>query len=234
MASEARAESLTLSVFAGTDTTAPAIYSIIGGANSVTADTSILNPALAGAGFGAYSFDVLGGSSNNPGSTQIGVGAFILTTGILKVSSGGSGEGTPITVTLTEGGFTLPSNGPTLSDTATANIGGASSASQASTGTFTDAAASTVSTPTGMLTSSGSTTTSSPLGAYVTPFTLDSQTTLSLVSASSNPLLPGANGFTQLVSVTAIPEPASLVMMLTGMPLPLVVMGLLRRRRAAA
>jgi hypothetical protein len=33
---------------------------------------------------------------------------------------------------------------------------------------------------------------------------------------------------------TSIPEPASLVMMLTGMPLPLVVLGLLRRRRAAA
>jgi hypothetical protein len=33
--------------------------------------------------------------------------------------------------------------------------------------------------------------------------------------------------------VSAIPEPASLVMMLTGMPLPLVVLGLLRRRRAA-
>jgi hypothetical protein len=33
---------------------------------------------------------------------------------------------------------------------------------------------------------------------------------------------------------TAVPEPASVVLMLTGMPLPLVVLGMLRRRRAAA
>jgi hypothetical protein len=234
MAGEARSETLTLSVFAGTDTSAPALYSTVGGATLVTADTTILNGALAGAGFGAYSFGVLGGNSNNPGSTTIGVGAFILTTGSLIVTAGGSGEGTPITVVLTEGGFTLPTNGPSVSDTATANIGGASSASQSSTGIFMDATGATVNTPTGLLTSSGSTTTTSPLGAYMTPFTLTSVTTLSLTSQSRNPLIPGANGFTQLVSVQAIPEPASLVMMLTGMPLPLVVLGLLRRRRAAA
>jgi len=234
MAGEARSETLTLSVFAGTDTTASPIYTTTGGATSVTADTGILNGALAGAGFGAYSFGVLGGTSNNPGSTQIGVGAFILTTGSLSVSAGGSGEGAPITVVLTEGGFTLPTNGPSLTDTATANIGGASSASQSSTGVFTDATGASVATPTSLLTSSGSVTTSAGLAPYAIPFTLDSQTTLSLVSASRNPLVPGANGFTQLVSTTAIPEPASLVMMLTGMPLPLVVLGLLRRRRAAA
>lgn len=233
MAGEARSETLTLSVFAGTDTTAPAIYSTVGGATSVAADTTILNGALAGAGFGAYSFNGLTGSSNNPGSTEVGTGAFILTAGTLIVTAGGSGEGTPITVTLTEGGFTLPSNGPTLSDTATANIGGATG-SQSSTGVFTDALGASVATPTGLLTASGSETTSSPLGAYMTPYTLDSQTTLSLTSVSRNPLVPGANGFTQLVSVGAIPEPASLVLMLTGMPLPLVVLGLLRRRRAAA
>jgi hypothetical protein len=44
----------------------------------------------------------------------------------------------------------------------------------------------------------------------------------------------GSVGFTNKVTVTGIPEPASVVMMLTGMPLPLVVLGLLRRRRAAA
>jgi hypothetical protein len=37
-----------------------------------------------------------------------------------------------------------------------------------------------------------------------------------------------------VTSTTVIPEPASLILMLTGMPLPLVVMGLIRRRRAAA
>src|SRR5947208_3362385 len=76
---EARAETLTLSVFAGTDTTAPAIYSVAGGSTAVSADTGILNGNLAAAGFGAYSFSNLGGSSNNPGSSTTGDqgGAFI-------------------------------------------------------------------------------------------------------------------------------------------------------------
>lgn len=231
MTSEARAGTLTLSVFAGTDTTAPAIYSIVGGTTAVTADTGILNGNLAAAGFGAYSFTNLGGSSNNPGSTTIGVGAFILTSGNLVATPGGSGEGTPITVVLFEDGFTLPANGATLEDTATANIAGATGTMD-STGIFADATSTTVTTPTASLTSSGIATTSAPLGAYVTPFTLDSQTTLTLTAAGST--LPGSNGFSQKIVVTAIPEPASLVMMLTGMPLPLVVLGLLRRRRAAA
>jgi hypothetical protein len=39
---------------------------------------------------------------------------------------------------------------------------------------------------------------------------------------------------TSAVVTAAIPEPASMVMFLTGMPLPLVVVGLLRRRRPVA
>jgi hypothetical protein len=35
-------------------------------------------------------------------------------------------------------------------------------------------------------------------------------------------------------TITAVPEPASLVMLLTGMPVPLVVLGMLRRRKATA
>jgi hypothetical protein len=34
--------------------------------------------------------------------------------------------------------------------------------------------------------------------------------------------------------LASVPEPASVVMFLTGMPLPLVVVGLLRRRRRVA
>jgi len=116
---EARAETLTLSVFAGTDTTAPAIYSVVGGSTAVSADTGILNGNLAAAGFGAYSFSNLGGSSNNPGSSATGDqgGAFILTSGNLSVTPGGSGESTPITVVLTEGGFVLPTSSPSLVET---------------------------------------------------------------------------------------------------------------------
>jgi len=234
---EARAETLTLSVFAGTDTTAPAIYSVAGGSTAVSADTGILNGNLAAAGFGAYSFSNLGGSSNNPGSSATGDqgGAFILTSGNLSVSPGGSGESTPITVVLTEGGFVLPTSSPSLVESGTVNFAGATG-SLDSAGVLTDAtgAATTVSIPTLTETSSppSSSGSTSP-GTYVTPFTLDSQTTLVLDAATG---LNGSNGFSQKLQLTAgaIPEPASLVMMLTGMPLPLVVVGLLRRRRAAA
>jgi len=235
---EARAETLTLSVFAGTDTTAPAIYSVVGGSTAVSADTGILNGNLAAAGFGAYSFSNLGGSSNNPGSSATGDqgGAFILTSGNLSVSPGGSGESTPITVVLTEGGFVLPTSSPSLVETGTVNFAGATG-SLDSAGVLTDAtgASTTVSIPTLTETSSppSSSGSTSP-GTYVTPFTLDSQTTLVLDAATG---LNGSNGFSQKLQLTAsgaIPEPASLVMMLTGMPLPLVVVGLLRRRRAAA
>jgi len=235
---EARAETLTLQVFAGTDTTAPSIYSIVGGSTAVSADTGILNGNLAAAGFSAYSFSNLGGSSNNPGSTLTGPlgGAYVLTSGNLIVTPGGTGESTPITVTLTEGGFVLPTSSPSLVDTSTVNFAGATG-SLGSEGVLTDAtgASTTVSIPT--LTEASnppSSSNSTSPGTYVTPFTLDSQTTLVLDAASD---VNGSNGFSQKVQLTAstaIPEPASLVLMLTGMPLPLVVVGLLRRRRAAA
>src|SRR5690349_7886632 len=81
VASETRAEVLTLSVYAGTDTTAPAIYSTVGSfnSNSVSADLLILDGNLAAAGFGAYSFTNLGGASNNPGTSLEGGGAFLMT-----------------------------------------------------------------------------------------------------------------------------------------------------------
>jgi hypothetical protein len=236
MAREGRAETLTLSVYAGTATTGTPIYTVTGGVNAVTANVGVLNTDLAGAGFAAYSFTSLGGSSNQPGSTTAGVGGFVQTTGSMSVAHGLSGESTPITIVLTEGGFTLPPAAPTLSDTATGNMGGLTSSSQTDSGQFTDSSTptpKTVNTPSNVLTSSGIATTSATLGAYVVPFTLNSVTTLSLDAASST--LPGSDGFSNRVFVaSSVPEPASIVMMLTGMPLPLVVLGLLRRRRRAA
>jgi hypothetical protein len=66
----------------------------------------------------------------------------------------------------------------------------------------------------------------------VAGYTLANSDVLSMKGSS----LGATDQFTVASRFTAraIPEPASLVMMLTGMPLPLVVLGLLRRRRAAA
>jgi hypothetical protein len=245
MASEARAETLTLTVYAGSGTGGAVIYTTTGGSQAVTANLTALNSDLTAAGFGAYQFTNLGGSSNNPG-TSGPVGGFILTSGNMTVTPGGSGEGTPITVVLTEDGFSAPSSGAgaSLFTAATANYAG-TAAGPASTQTdqsqFTDSTPQTItggviSQPSnGTQTDSHSTGISQGLPAYVVPYTL---TNILVIQLTADPAgSGGSNGFsgkTSVISSGTIPEPASLVMMLTGMPLPLVVLGLLRRRRAAA
>ncbi len=49
-------------------------------------------------------------------------------------------------------------------------------------------------------------------------------------------VLTSAAGVTGTTTVTAsgVPEPATVVMVLTGLPVPLVLMGMLRRRKAKA
>jgi hypothetical protein len=234
MANEARAASLTLTVLSGSTT----IYTTTGGATKVTADINALNAALVGAGLGGYTFSSLGGSSNNPG-TSGPAGGYIITGGTLDVTTGGAGAGTPLKIVLTEGGFTSPSSGAleSLSDTATSNYAGVVAGStQTNVGNFVDSSVVNMSTPPITHTFAGkpgfSTTSLMGLPSYVTAYTLTSTMTVSLTADPSG--TKGSDGFTDQVTVSSIPEPASLVLMLTGMPLPLVVLGLLRRHRAAA
>jgi len=244
MASEARAANLVLTVYSGTGTTGTVIYTQTGGTTTVNAIVNTLNSDLASHGFGAYTFSNLGASSNNPG-TSGPVGGFILTSGNMNVATSGSGAGTPITIAVTEGGFQAPSgnSGASLFDSGQANYAGTTPASTtAHSGSFSDSSsppvAATVTLP--VLTSNGTQSDtheasgSMVLPPYVTPYTL---TTISTVSLVANPNGTGGSvGINDKVSViaAAVPEPASLVVMLTGMPLPLVVLGLLRRRRRAA
>jgi hypothetical protein len=246
MGSEARAASLTLSVYAGSGTGGMLIDSFTGGSQSISltaAQLAILNSDLAAAGFSAYSFANLSGTSNNPGLVG---GGFIQSVGQLQASTTGTGAGMDITVSLTEDSFSLPASGQAnlLGDAANANYKGngpgAASSNTSNTGIFTDSASppTSVSTSPAPLPSSGglfdnpSSTSSAPLGTYVGTYSLTSNTVLRLTALAGN---TGTNGYSNTVSVTgAVPEPASVVMMLTGMPLPLVVLGILRRRRAAA
>jgi hypothetical protein len=241
MASQAHAETMTLTVYLGSGTGGTQIYQVTGGANSVTADTSdaagSLNDALSTNGFGAYHFSTLGGSSDftvNPTTSQN-----ILVSGGLTVTPGGAGEGQEFTVYVTEDGFTQPPTRTKLDDTAGAIYDSGTTGSVANTGTYTDSTPTTVSLPTvagGLtLTTSGTLADSTALSSLTAnPYSLSSQTVIALSSSSS---VPGTNTITNAVAVSGtavIPEPASLVMMLTGIPLPLVVLGILRRRRAAA
>jgi len=205
------------------------VYTTTGSSNSVTANTATLNADLAAAGLGAYTFSSLGGSSDYTSSFT--TSQHILVTGGLTVTSGGTGEGTPFTIVVSEDGFTQPPIGQTLNDAAAASFGGATG-SAANSGTYSGPPSLTVTPATLTETSSPPTSTASAsIPTYVTPYTLTSQTVISLTASSSS--APGTLGITNQVTVTGVPEPAGLVMMLTGMPLPLVVLGLLRRRAAA-
>jgi hypothetical protein len=226
-AGPAKAETLTISVIYG-----GATYSFAGGSNSITVPNGVINGDLAGSG---YTFSGLGGSSNFPGSNT-SVGATITDSGTLTQSGGTGG---PITVILAESGFTMPTGtGAAVTAAPVATFSG-TTAGDTQTDVATYTGTTTVSTPMTTLTSNGttsdshSTSASAPIPSYVTPFTLMLTETFSLTQRSASSAMDSL-GSTASVTATIVPEPASLIMMVTGMPLPLVVMGLLRRRRAAA
>jgi len=229
-ARETRAANMTLEVIYGGST-----FTFTGTQNAVSPSLTVLNGDLVGSG---YTFTGIGGSSNNGFSTS---SAFVTDSGTLQFTSGGTNG--PLTIVVTQGGFTAPASGAsnTMMSTQGATFTGTTAASsQSDVGNFTDSGAVNQNLPTSPSTLFGTTSMSqianatAGLPAYAIPFTLTTTTTINLTAASS--ASPGNDVFTSTVQVMAqvVPEPASMIMMLTGMPLPLVVMGLLRRRRAAA
>jgi hypothetical protein len=243
LASEAKAETITLTVYAGAGTGGPVIFTTTGGINSVSANIAALNADLGTSGFSAYSFGTLGGSSNlgQTGATtgQLGMA------GNLTVNTSGSNTGanTPITIVVTESGFTIPASAVAMGEVGQAGfLGSASDSSVTHSGIYSDS-----STPTPITTTDtvGPLAPTSPLlspqsgtdlrfipGGTILPYTLTSMTVV-----SESPVLTQAQvGLTNALTVggASVPEPAGLAMMLTGLPLPLVLLGLLRRRRAAA
>jgi hypothetical protein len=211
------------------------VFSINGSADNqaVTANTTNLNNAM---GTSGYVWSGLSGSSNFPGDNT--VGGFVTTNGNVSFQGGTGGT---LTIIVFESGFTGPASGAgnDLQSTSAATITGADSSSlHQETGTFTDSASNSVSLVNqqfnGGTSAAQSDTQSTGLNPWVGSYTLMNTTVLNLATGSANS--PSNNVFTATTSVlpAGVPEPASLIMMVTGMPLPLVVMGLLRRRRAAA
>jgi len=234
-ASEASAAPMTLTVFLN----GTSVYSATGTTTQgVTADTAALNTDL---GTSGYSFTSLAGASDFPGTTGP-VGGYVSVAG--NVSRTG-GDGGLLQIVVSQSGFTAPTSGAvnTLLGTATAIYSGTTAATSVQTtqGNFTDSSSPPVNVNTPLITQLSNGTTSdahansltSTVPTYVVPYTLTDTTTITLTQRAGS---PANDVFTGKVSITSIgvPEPASLVMMVTGMPLPLVVMGLLRRRRAAA
>jgi len=143
----------------------------------------------------------------------------------LSVTAGGSGEGEQFTIVLSQQDG---SSMPTLHNVVRSTFGGVDFGAIVTQGTFTDAAGVQANTPSGANTPLiHYADTWAPLGPYLTPFSLESRATIFATSLSRDPSSPGGVRFTHLVS--AIPEPASLVM---GAVAALVGLGVLRRKPA--
>jgi hypothetical protein len=79
--------------------------------------------------------------------------------------------------------------------------------------------------------SGSSPTLSTLITPYVIPYALTNVITIDI---TGNTPLPTTLAAASVTTITAVPEPASVVVFLTGIPLSLVIVGLLRRRRRAA
>jgi hypothetical protein len=236
-AGQARAEAITMSIsIAGGPLIDLSTFGGVGTSNGYTmndAAITALNAALTTAGseyqFSTTGATVLGGTSNFPGSSQ---GQLTLSGTILSVGSGDA----RLTIVESESAFTSPT-GPagTLNSSSTGNFDN----QPAGPGHTASSAFNTTSTPTYTVSSLTSGTNpgtggmaSAPLSSVPTLYTLTNTISFGLVAGSVGS--PVVDGFSVIATVSAIPEPTSLVMMLTGMPVPLVLLGILRRRRASA
>jgi hypothetical protein len=198
---------------------------------SVAAVTAVLNTDLAAAG-SAYHFSSLSAQSNFSGA---GTG-FLTVTGQLTVLTTGSTTAV-LSIDATQSGFLSPvgSNGMLTSSASSTYVNTSGSVTYQSDyqGTSTSA-------PIALGTGTGSDShTNAPptgIGSVPTGYSLSDHFSIQLAQPSvGGPMVSeGVSGST-IVSATTIPEPASVVMLLTGMPLPLaIVFGLIRRRRAGA
>jgi len=192
-----------------------------------------INAALAALG-SEYRFISLGGSSNFPGDATQGQ---LVVTGEIH-SVGTAGTDAFLKLTETETSFPSPPGASgTLRSSSTGNFPNEPAGGHTAVSMFNA-----ISTPTYTVLSTG--TPANPginggpvsvAGAPVsTLYTLTNMATFGLAHpAATAPDIVDSFGVTATVSA-AVPEPASLITMLTAFPLPLVVVGLLRRRRAVA
>jgi len=175
----------------------------------------------------------LSGSSNFPGN--VSQGNLVVTGEIHSIPTGGSDA--VLTLTEAETSFTSPTGtGGTLMSSSSGNFtnqpaGGGHTALSMFNAT---------STPTYSVLSTGVAVNpgvnggpvSAPVAPVSTLYTLTNVATFGLSKASGPSDIVDSFGVTATIG-SIVPEPVSMVMFVTGMPLPLVVVGLLRRRRRA-
>jgi len=177
-----------------------------------------------------YQFVGLGGSSNFAGTTALGN---LVLTGEIHSAVGG-GSDTVLKITESQSDFTSPTGlTGTLNSSSTGNFtlqpaGGGHTASSAFNATPTPTY-SVLSSGTGVNGEAGSA--SVGLAPVSTLYMMTNVITFGLAPAGANDVIDsfGVSG-----TVTAlVPEPSSAIPLLMGMPVPLIVAGLLRRRSMA-
>src|SRR5271157_4413670 len=193
-----------------------------------TSAASLLNSTLVGVN-SAYQFSAIGGTSDFPGG-------FLRLTGEVYIPAGATGS-TTLTITETEMGFTLPSGplGGTLTSSTSSTYSAGSPNTAMAQSTYNLGLPSKVSTSLYTITppppSLGVNPPPVPISSLAAvPYSLTNVITISLVPPNST--TPVSDGFSVQATVTAVPEPASVVTMLIGLPLSLVGLAWLRRRTA--
>jgi len=222
--------SIVLSWSGGTLTITPgSIYAQTGSTNdSLTANTSQVNNFLAG-NASNLKFSGLQASSNNIPLGGAASGAILSEGGTVSMGTGTGSNS--ITISTFQDGFSLPNGTGKLSSASNFNFNDAAGATQ----TMNMSSINASNTAPLSYSSSGSGPNSGGMGNSLSPVTsgatysLDNSTTINLSGTPGS----ATDVFGVNAKFTTVPEPASLILMLTGMPLPLVVLGLLRRRRRA-
>jgi hypothetical protein len=233
-AGQAQAEVITITVTTGSSTIVTTPFELPGSSSSsVGIDVSALNPLLTAAG-SAYQFSSLGATSDFPGQTG-DVGGALSLNGQIFIPAGTSTGDTALSVTVTESGFTAPT-GPvgTLVSSTSGTFTQANGGSSTANSMFNAIATSPVTLTATSANSSLNGTASVAVGPVSTGYTLTNNISFALPLPGAGSLAQPTDSFGVAATITAanvIPEPGSIVMMLTGLPLPLVVMGMFRRHR---
>jgi len=206
----------------------------IGVINVDTAPGSGINALLSN-----YQFTQLGANSNSPGGGNTG---FLTQTGVAQLLVGGTGS---ITVIASDIDYGVPPAGPgNLHISSTAEF---TNASNGNTNGFqgwfnpnpvSPGGKTPPGSPVTTFTAGGQPSADPHMGQTNTPITLvnpyglTSQSTITLTGGSAGALAQDRFGGTVQAFTAPIPEPASMALMLGA--LPVLVFGLMRRRRAAA
>jgi hypothetical protein len=222
MGNQAQAATVTISVDLG----GTVVYSTTG-AVSITA----LNGALAGAG-SAYRFETNGltASSTTTGTDTVS----LATTGAIMIAAVGSTLPT-LSVDVVASNILAPTgtNGM-LSTSASGTYTNVAAGSTTYTGDYMGTTAAPISgSASGGTTSFQGSTPAMGVGTVLSGYSLSNSFVIGLSKSVGG--TEGFSGSAVLTVSSVVPEPASVVMLLTGMPLPLaIVFGLIRRRRAVA